>query len=794
MFRKLTFLIVAITGLALVACSEPAEREAKYVDRGKMLFEDGNYEKAELEFRNALQINPMGSESRFHLGLIDEIEGKLPKALKKFKRVHQQDPAHVGAIIKLGNIYLITNNLGFASDMAKEAAAIEPGSADLHALRAGISLRRGEIEESAAEAKAALAKNPAHVAAAGVLARVHSDRGETKEAIAILDTAINLNQENQNLRRVKILLHLENGDLASAEMIYLELFELAPDFFDYRKELVRQYIAHERLDDGENLLRNLVAEFPSDNEPKKLLVDYLLNQRSFKAAESELMGYVAIDPENDDLLIILAGIYQAEGLTDKAVIVYQDILDQNSFGPHAVQAWVSLAQIHLQRDEVASATELLDKVMEEDPGNSVALLLRSRVYLVGDDYSSATLNLRKLLRDEPGSRPALVLLTQAHLMANEPDLAVESLRSLVQIDPLNDLARSLLASLLTRSGEMDAAFPLLEEVLAQQPGNIDALIGKFQILLSREAWLEAEDVARKVVHHRDGGARGHELLGRLFHQQVRYQDAAAEFLAALEIDAGLEGSLNGLIRAYFSQDRQPAAERFLEERVAKNPEDALAYKLLGEAYQQRDGGGVEAEQAFKRALTLRPGWPEPYLRLAILYRDEKDTAQMVDVLERGLKQAPGHEALSFALASSYEEAGDPMEAIKTYEAMIRSNANNVAVANNLVALISDYDFENESRLELAENLSRPFEASKQAVLLDTLGWVHYRLGNFQQAISYLESALANGGNHPQVHYHLGMVYLELGKPDLARRELELAIQGEAVFPGVEKARQALAEL
>jgi hypothetical protein len=39
-----------------------------------------------------------------------------------------------------------------------------------------------------------------------------------------------------------------------------------------------------------------------------------------------------------------------------------------------------------------------------------------------------------------------------------------------------------------------------------------------------------------------------------------------------------------------------------------------------------------------------------------------------------------------------------------------------------------------------------------------------------------------------------MVYLELSKPDLARRELELAIQGETAFPGIEKARQALAEL
>ncbi|HMB75149.1 MAG TPA: tetratricopeptide repeat protein, partial [Kiloniellaceae bacterium] len=326
MLRKLTLFTLLLSSLFLVACGEPAEREAKYVERAKAFYEKGDYERATIELSNAQQINPEGIESTYYQGLIKEAEGDLSGALWRFQTVYERDPTHLRAVLKIGNIFLITNMLDDAQEMAERASEIAPGDADLGALKAGIALRRENTDEAKDLAEAVLANDPAHIAAAGILARIFSDRGETGRALQVLDSAIQLNPENQNLRRVKILLHLENGDLPSAEKVYFELFALAPEFLDYRKELVRHYIAYGRLDDGEMLLRNLVAEFPTEIEPKQLLVDFLLNQRSFSAAEQEMLNFLAEDPENDELRLDLAGIYSAQGLRDKAEAVYLDVL------------------------------------------------------------------------------------------------------------------------------------------------------------------------------------------------------------------------------------------------------------------------------------------------------------------------------------------------------------------------------------------------------------------------------------------------------------------------------------
>lgn len=60
----------------LAACGGAKEREAKYMERGRALFEQGDLVKARLEFRNVLQVNPDAVDAQYYLGLIAEQEGE----------------------------------------------------------------------------------------------------------------------------------------------------------------------------------------------------------------------------------------------------------------------------------------------------------------------------------------------------------------------------------------------------------------------------------------------------------------------------------------------------------------------------------------------------------------------------------------------------------------------------------------------------------------------------------------------------------------------------------------------
>jgi cellulose synthase operon protein C len=75
--------------LALSACDSPEEREAKYIKRGMQLFEQGSYDKARVEFKNAAKISPTDPDVRYRLGLVDEAQGNLRDAFINFVRAEE---------------------------------------------------------------------------------------------------------------------------------------------------------------------------------------------------------------------------------------------------------------------------------------------------------------------------------------------------------------------------------------------------------------------------------------------------------------------------------------------------------------------------------------------------------------------------------------------------------------------------------------------------------------------------------------------------------------------------------
>ena len=93
-------------------------------------------------------------------------------------------------------------------------------------------------------------------------------------------------------------------------------------------------------------------------------------------------------------------------------------------------------------------------------------------------------------------------------------------------------------------------------------------------------------------------------------------------------------------------------------------------------------------------------------------------------------------------------------------------------------------------LELAKDAQR-IDSSPE--VFDTLGWVHYQRGEYADAITALEAALAGKSNSPSVRYRLGRALQQAGNPERAREMLQSAIAAGS-FPEAEDARRQLAQL
>ena len=77
---------------------------------------------------------------------------------------------------------------------------------------------------------------------------------------------------------------------------------------------------------------------------------------------------------------------------------------------------------------------------------------------------------------------------------------------------------------------------------------------------------------------------------------------------------------------------------------------------------------------------------------------------------------------------------------------------------------------------------------------DTLGWILYKRGVYQRAVSLLRESASKLPDQPVVQYHLGLASLKVGDKDGARAALTAAVNSPASFAEKDDARKALAEL
>jgi tetratricopeptide (TPR) repeat protein len=267
---------------------------------------------------------------------------------------------------------------------------------------------------------------------------------------------------------------------------------------------------------------------------------------------------------------------------------------------------------------------------------------------------------------------------------------------------------------------------------------------------------EAEAELRRAIDVRPG-PEPLELLGVLLAQQGRPNEALAAFDRAIALKPS-PGSRHNRAQALFALGRIEEARTELEAVVASQPDLHAAWNLLGSVLAAQ--GDARAEQAYRRALMLRPDHPETHYNLGVYF------------LERGRLE----------------------EAIACYRKALGLRANFYAAHNNLANAL-------RARGRADEALSH----YAQAVQLEPRfaeGWSNYgaalrEAGRIDEAIAALERAVALAPQSWSSVSNLGVAYLARNRMVEAiacqRRALELKPDSAEVLTHLGSALSALGE-
>lgn len=191
-------------------------------------------------------------------------------------------------------------------------------------------------------------------------------------------------------------------------------------------------------------------------------------------------------------------------------------------------------------------------------------------------------------------------------------------------------------------------------------------------------------------------------------------------------------------------------------------------------------------------ISLQPQNTAGYTNLANLRMREGHTDAAEQVVGRGLLAVPGNFDLLMAQASIYEVSSRFEEAITAYEALLKKYPGSDVVVNNLASLLSEHRTDQASLLRAYEMTQR-FNRSDAPYFKDTLGWASYRLGKVEEALPLIESAVRQLPEQPVFRYHLGVSYAALNRKELARQELEKALElsQDNTLQSTEQIRSAL---
>jgi tetratricopeptide (TPR) repeat protein len=127
--------------------------------------------------------------------------------------------------------------------------------------------------------------------------------------------------------------------------------------------------------------------------------------------------------------------------------------------------------------------------------------------------------------------------------------------------------------------------------------------------------------------------------------------------------------------------------------------------------------------------------------------------------ERRLERYPGDESLLYGRAFLFEQMDRVGDSIKELEALLAKNPDDPVALNALGYTLADRTTEYE---RARDYISRAYEQSPNSpAIIDSMGWVEYKLGNNEKAIEYLRRAWSIDRD-PEIAAHLGELYWVTG--------------------------------
>ena len=781
--------LLVFLALVVSACGSAEERKASYIAKAEAFLKDGNLPKARVALRNAVKIDPKDAKAHLLLARIAEKEQEWQKAFGYYLRIIDLEPTHRGALTRLARFYLASQQKEKVFKIAETLLAQDSKDSLGKTLKASVFFLEGNKKESLAKAQEIAAQKPTAPDTLILLAAVFSANKDFQTAHSLLQSGLAAQPDDVDLLNNVATTYFGMGKAEEAEGVLRKIVDVEPRVFTHREKLAQLYLHLKKPEKARAVLREAVDLEPDNEDRWKRLVVYS------ESAKREQILLEALEklPHSMSLRFLLGQHYEQTQEGKKARAIYEGIVAEEDTSDPGLKAEVQLARMDFSQQKQELANSRLEKVLQESPRQPDALLLKGKVALGHREGKEAVQAFRTVLKDDPNQSSVQSLLGQGHALSGDFELARESFEKAVALNSRQFDASMALARLSVNDRDFPKAQGYLEDILKVVPAHLETLGFLFKVYVAQKQWGQSEKVLTRL-REAGGSPYAIDLADGLLAQARQQWDRSTQaFQRALQAKPDELAPLAAIVKQAFYRKRPADAQQYLKKILDERPDHPFASGLLGAVLVQRKNYDA-ALLAYKKQTEVNPAWVGPWKDWATLTWAQGQKLAAIDILKRGFSKNPNAFALSTSLAGLYQANQQIDLAIAQYEAILEKNPKALAAANNLAYLLTDKKGDSKS-LERALALSKGFETQEpNPLLLDTLAWVHYKMGNNNEALSLLRKAVSKASKHPLLQYHYGLVALKAGDERTAKKHIELAVQSGSTFEYIGEAREILAGL
>lgn len=740
-------------------CSSDASHPETQIEKGKTLFAAGDYTAAAAAYAGATRVKPDATEAWMGLASSRLKLGNTRGAAEAYQHVLDIDPSHAQARMEMARFSILEGDLDKAENFVRLVLKSSPDNVPALFLLAEIYIGNKRFADARDVYRQIIEKAPREMKAYIGMARIQA--------------------------------HF--GDLSKTEKFLKQALTIKPEADTPRLMLFNLYLSQHNAEAAEDTLLQAVTANPKKALWPIMLGRFYLGRQQTEKAEKYFLSAIAKEPDNVTPYLVAGKFYGASGNKEKALSTYRQALDLQQ---QNITIRYILADFFLKNNETAAAGEQIAEILDKHPAYLPAHLLGIKSFITQKKYDKALSQCDTLLQTHPAADEIYYLKGLALVGQEDLKGAEAAFLEAARASPHNISARMMLSRIYMKQGRIEEAQQVNRQIFASLHKNfdMDLIVGNTSLQANKQQQsIESMEALSEFASVDPfGGYTQQEHVAAL---QEQYGKLIDEFETILATDPTLMGLFENIIVLHAANNEYDAAlekcERQLQ-RVGSSPELAAAVYNIKGGLLMASGDPNGARQAFQKAIEINPDFLKPYYGLARLYIMEKNLDKAISQYQTILAKNPRQAGPHVLLGALYKLKKNYTQAEIHYRKALTIDANSLQAVNNLAYLLAGRTDNTDEALSLA--LKAKSVAPEDPFVRDTLGWIYYKKGLYEDAVRELSVCVGALPDNAIAHYHLGMAYYQNKALDAAATHLKRALSLDNDFDQAVTARSVLMEM